>query len=201
MSTFWDEKFGSDEFLYGKEPNRYIEEKSSLLTPLSVVVCLGEGEGRNGVYLAKKGHNVVAIDNSSVGLTKAHKFANEEGVEIASLLIDLGEWEPKKRVCDAVVTSYCHLGEPLREAVWNQVFATLKNKGYFVAEFFSKDQLSYTSGGPKDVNLLYDAGEVEQLLQKIGFTLIELEKCETLLAEGRGHQGVASVVRFVAQKP
>ena len=77
----WDERYSADEYAYGKEPNDFLRQHARLI-PAGKVLCLADGEGRNSVYLAQQGYQVVAIDSSSTGLKKAHKLAAERNVEI-----------------------------------------------------------------------------------------------------------------------
>jgi len=200
MARSWDEKFTGAEYLYGLQPNVFIEACAHTFDPHSQVLCLGEGEGRNAVYLAKKGHRVEALDNSSVGLEKARLFAGSEGISITTTEQDLERWDPKEECYDYVVSSYLHLKEPLRTKVFIDVVKSLKSGGAFCGEFFSKAQYHLTSGGPKDLELLYDAREMVKVLENLP---VEIERCdqlETILDEGKGHQGLASVVRIVFLK-
>ena len=67
-SSFWDERYGGDGFAYGTAPNRWLEAQVAALPAGGRVLCLGEGEGRNAVWLAEQGFTVDAVDGSPVGL-------------------------------------------------------------------------------------------------------------------------------------
>lgn len=200
MSEFWNAKFERNDYFYGTRPNQYIKQQSTLLKHGSAIACLGEGEGRNAVYLARRGHDVVALDSSDVGLQKACELALVHDVVIQTLCLDLSEWHPCEHVYDGVVTSFCHLSEPLRTHVWERVASSLVTGGYFIGEFFSHRQLEFQSGGPKDPALLYELEEVRSLVKRLPFDVIELEETVVFLDEGVGHQGDASVIRMTLKK-
>jgi len=66
----WDERYSSAGYAYGTEPNGFLVATASRL-PAGRILCLGEGEGRNAVWLARQGYEVTAVDASRVGLQKA----------------------------------------------------------------------------------------------------------------------------------
>ena len=62
QATFWNERYATDEYLFGKEPNAFLVRESHRLSPGSKVLAIADGEGRNSVFLAQHGHRVVATD-------------------------------------------------------------------------------------------------------------------------------------------
>lgn len=199
IGQMWDEKFSREGYFYGFEPNVFIESKTSLLAPQGKVLCLGEGEGRNAVYLASKGFEVTALDASAIGMTKALSLAEKKGVSFKVELLDLQQWDPKETY-DAVVTSYLHLEDPLRTQAFQKAIASLKPQGYFIGEFFSLNQLPRESGGPKKPSLLYTLESLEKIFAIDGCELQYLQECDVLLDEGNGHQGDALVIRVIVKK-
>lgn len=197
---FWNSKFRGEEHFYGTRPNAYIKEKSFLIRQGGKVLCLGEGEGRNALYLANEGHDITAIDASDVGLEKARKLTLSHGHTIETIHMDLALWHPEADQYDAVATSYLHLPQPLRKEVLVKSISTLKKGGFFIGEFFSQEQLAFSSGGPKDPELLYSVEDMRQNLEGLDAELLELAREETDLDEGVGHVGPASVVRVVFKK-
>ncbi|WP_419770820.1 MAG: class I SAM-dependent methyltransferase [Candidatus Marinarcus sp.] len=197
QKEFWNKKFETEEYFYGKKPNAFLMSCEKNFSKKERMLCLGEGEGRNAVHFAKKGFEVRALDASDVALAKLEAFAQEEGVFIKTTCLDLNDWVPKKKF-GTIITSFLHLASPLREQVFNYIEGALKSKGFFVAEFFSKEQINYNSGGPKDLDLLYDVNSFEAL-----FTQSKIHKLvqqEVILDEGKGHHGKASVIRIIVQK-
>lgn len=199
IGQMWDEKFSREGYFYGFEPNVFIESNTTLLAPQGKVLCLGEGEGRNAVYLADKGFQVTALDASAVGMTKALALASKRGVSFDVQLLDLEQWDPKERY-DAIVTSYLHLEEPLRTQAFRKAVSSLNPKGYFIGEFFSLAQIPRESGGPKKPSLLYTLASLESIFSTEDCKIIELQECDVPLDEGNGHQGDALVIRVIVQK-
>ena len=195
QQEFWNSKFSRDGFLYGLKPNAFIASKVKSFPKNAKVLCLGEGEGRNAIFLAKKGFEVTAIDASDIGISKLHFRALEENLKIETICKDLNEWEVKEKY-DVIVASYLHMHKDEREALFEKIEESLSMDGIFVAEFFSKNQLKYNSGGPKDEDLLYCVKDFKC------FSLYENEIKElvTILDEGKGHQGEASVIRVLVNK-
>jgi len=200
MKTMWNEKFSRNGYLFGTKPNTYIAEKSVLLKPKTSVLCLGEGEGRNALFLAKNNFDVTAIDASDVGLQKAKELANANNCEIKIEQLDLNDWNPKENSFDAIVCSYLHLEEPLRSKTFKSIIHALLPNGIFIGEFFSHEQLNFSSGGPKNISLLYDLDSMKSILKNKSIEIIELVKELTNLDEGKGHQGEASVIRICFKK-
>ena len=196
--NFWDQQFGSDEFKYGKQPNAFLVEQAGLLAPYSNILVPGDGEGRNGVWLARQGHQVLAVDASVVGLSKARKLAAECGVTIATEHADLQHWMPSKSY-DAVVLTYVHLLAECRQAIHQNLARALRPGGVLVLEAFSPDQLAKTSGGPKNPELLYS---LELIRNDFSGMLQETYgiECEVNLDEGPGHHGPACVTRYIGQR-
>lgn len=196
QQEFWNSKFSRDGFLYGLKPNTFIASKIKLMPRNSDVLCLGEGEGRNAIFLAKRSMNVTAIDASNIGLSKLEQRAKEENLSIKTQCLDLNDWEAKEQY-DVIVASYLHMYKNEREALFEKIEESLKPDGYFIGEFFSTKQVDYTSGGPKDLDLLYSVDDFKK-----AFALYEADIKEqvTILDEGKGHQGEACVIRVIIQK-
>lgn len=199
IARMWDEKFSCEDYFYGFEPNAFIKSKADLIKAKGEVLCLGEGEGRNAVFLASEGFKVTALDASAVGISKALSLASKRGVSFNVELLDLQQWNPKQKY-DGIVTSYLHLQEPLRTQVFQTAIKSLKTGGYFIAEFFSINQISRDSGGPKKEELLYTTNSLRDIFSIVGCEILYLEEEDVFLSEGKGHQGDALVVRVIVKK-
>ena len=195
----WNEKFSREGYLYGKHPNTFLAKYIDALPKHSTVLFLGEGEGRNACYAASKGHRAVALDASDIGLEKAQRLAHEQGVEIWTIHTGLESWHEEGDY-SAVMASFLHLKEPLRSDAFRKALNALRPSGVFVAEFFSKHQLPRSSGGPKDIDLLYSARELLPLFTVEGFVIETLEEVIDVLDEGPGHQGEAALLRVVVRR-
>ncbi|ACJ00509.1 SAM-dependent methyltransferase [Rhodospirillum centenum] len=199
MSSFWDERFATDGFVYGTEPNAFLTAQASLLAPGGRVLLPGDGEGRNGVWLAERGLEVLAVDSSAVGLAKAERLARERGVRIATAVADLAAWDWPEARFDAVVVIFLHLPPDCRARVHAAMARSLRPGGVLILETFRPAQLGRASGGPKDPALLYDADMLRR--DFAGLEILLLEEADPALDEGPFHRGPAATVRLVARRP
>jgi SAM-dependent methyltransferase len=197
---FWNERFAKEGYFYGLEPNLYVASHIDAFNGPKKILFLGEGEGRNAIYAARAGHEVTALDASDIGLAKCAERSRAENLSVNLILTDLEVWNPDERY-DAVLCSFLHLPEPLRSDVYAKVLDALNPGGLFAGEFFSIHQMPRTTGGPKDETLLYTAAQLQEIFDRhAGCTVLELAETETELNEGRGHIGVASVVRMAVRR-
>lgn len=160
------------------------------------MLCLGEGEGRNAIFFAKNGFDVTAIDASDLGLKKLENRAIEEKLSIKTVCMDLNLWKANEKY-DVIVASYLHMYKNEREELFKKIEESLNIGGYFIGEFFFTKQLSYSSGGPKDLDLLYTTEDFINYFQncekKVSEEIVNLD-------EGIGHQGEACVIRVVIKR-
>jgi len=200
MSSFWDQRYAEPGYKYGVVPNAFLVEQTHRLIPGGCVLLPGDGEGRNSVWLALQGHNVLAVDSSAVGLEKARGLAAERGAQIGTLQADLADWVPTPGSADAVVMTFVHLPSSIRQTVHRRLAEALAPGGWLIIEAFDRTQLGRSSGGPKDADMLYP---LELLREDFAGLLHEAFAWagETMLDEGPGHQGAALVVRYVGQRP
>ena len=194
----WDERYSGEDYVYGTEPNDFLASVTDGL-PGGKALCLADGEGRNGVWLAGRGLDVTAVDSSSVGLAKAERLAAKRGVEINTVHADLADYEIGPAAWDVVVSIFCHLPPPLRRAVHAAVVAGLKPGGMFVLEAYTPAQLEYRTGGPSAVELMMTLDTLREELA--GLEFIRGMELERVVREGEYHDGKGAVVQVLARKP
>ena len=192
----WNERYASNEFAYGTEPNTFLVENANLLT--SPVLSLAEGEGRNAVFLASLGLDVLGVDASDVGLTKARQLAASRGLVIRTEVADLASYEPPENYYGSVISISAHLPSNTRNRLYPLVERSLKPGGILLLEAYSKAQISRDTGGPKDIEMLMDLAELEQ--QFSNCEPIVAQEIEREVIEGKFHTGLACVVQFIARK-
>ena len=197
MQDQWNERYSKEDFHYGKEPNNFLKEELPKLTR-GKILFVGEGEGRNAVYAAKLGWEVDAIDFSHEGKRKAEKLAEEFGVKINYEIQDFADFIPKENTYDAVGIFFIHLDENLREKLFAKIISSLKHNGKIIFECFEKEQINNSTGGPKNVELLYSLEDIVNEFIDLDFEKLSKEK--VILTEGAGHNGPAMVIRFVGVK-
>ena len=198
MQEVWNAKFQGEKRLYGDAPNNFIQDNFELLENAKTVMCLGEGEGRNAVFLAEKGLEVEALDISDVGLFKLRQWAKEHYlyIKIRHTLIEY--WQPEP-LYDAVVCTYLHLPKPTQKMLFEKALEALHVNGIFIAELFSESQINFFSGGPKNIALLYDFNDILDIVKLLPCEVIKLSQEVIFLNEGT-HQGRGSVIRIILKK-
>ena len=194
----WDQRYAATSYYYGTEPNDFLRERFPAIAAGGAVLCLGEGEGRNAVFLAEQGYRVVALDQSVVGLEKAKRLATATGVNIDTVVADLVDYRIEAGRWDGIVSIWCHLPSAARSAMHRQVVVGLKPQGAFLLEAYTPNQISYGTGGPQSVDLLPSLVELRRDLD--GLDLIYAEERERVVQEGSGHTGLSAVVQIVARR-
>ena len=194
----WDERYQTPEYIFGDQPCQWLIMNQHRIPQSGKALALGDGEGRNGVFLAELGLQVTSVDLSEVGLNKARALAMKRGVAIQTVQADLEYYEIDPESHDMIISIYCHLPEAIRKLVHERAEVALKPGGLFILEAFHHAQLKYQSGGPKTTDLLYD---LDVLLDDFQ-TLQILEAFDGLcyLDEGARHSGLGHIVRLVLQK-
>jgi len=195
---YWDELYRRNEYVYGTEPNRYLVEKASQLRPGMKALVVGDGEGRNGVWLASRGLVVVSVERSCCGVEKARRLAHEKEVELEFECSDLLQWTWPREEFDIAVAVYLHLGEMERGTIHRHMENCLKPGGLLLLEAFRRSRSIEPGDGIAQQYALYTTG----LLRRdfCDFEFIELLEGTVALNEGAMHQGQAEIVRLFARK-
>lgn len=202
MKSFWEERYGAPEYAYGEEPNQFLKEQLALL-PKGRILFPADGEGRNSVYAATQGWDVVAFDMSAEGKKKANALAKKFGVEVDFRVGLIQELEFPKESFDALVLIYAHFPPEFRKAWHQRLAGFLKPGGTLIIEGFSKEHLELSKknpevGGPQNIDMLFSIEELQEDFE--GFDLLECCGRTVDLSEGLYHVGTSSVIRLVARK-
>lgn len=195
----WDERYKDPDYVYGKQPNDFLASLPLKAEKGQKVLCLAEGEGRNAVYLASLGYEVLAVDQSMAGLRKALNLASENGVEIEVEQADLASYKIQSGKYDGIISIFGHFDSQTRTYIYNEAINGLKKDGFLAMEVYSKEQLMYNTGGPKSDEMLYDLVELESGFQNMLEYIIK-RKVERDIMEGKYHTGTGSVIQIFALK-
>ena len=190
----WDERYAQDEWIFGTEPNEFLREEAHRIPP-GRVLCLGEGEGRNSVFLAEQGYEVVGVDRSQVGLDKAQALAKERGVFVETVVSSIEDFDLTEGEWEGIVSIFFHLPPQLRRKVHKAVVQGLAPGGILILEAYTPRQLELGTGGPPDVEKLMTLGVLAEEL--VGLEPLFAQEVEREVHEGRMHHGFGSVVQFV----
>ena len=196
----WNERYGNDEYIFGKEPNAYLASQAALLSPGQRALLVADGEGRNGVWCAQQGLTVDAFDVSTVGIVKARQLAAERGVKVNFNLCGYEDWPWTPETYDVMVVVFAHFAKAeKRQQLFANYVRTLKPGGLLIIQGYTPKQIEYKTGGPSDVDLLF----TEELLQD-AFSGLEIQECacyEAEISEGTLHVGMSALIGLVARKP
>ncbi len=197
MNNIWNERYSKEEYVYGEEPNVFFSEQLNELQK-GIIILPCEGEGRNAVHAASQGWVVNAFDASDAGKIKALQLARKKGVSIDYRIADAATVNYPERSADAVAFIYAHFPAAIRKQIHQKAISWLKPGGKIIIEAFSPSQLQNTSGGPKDVTMLYNERILINDFLELNIELIQ--SLQTTLQEGEYHQGRADIMRFVGSK-
>jgi 2-polyprenyl-3-methyl-5-hydroxy-6-metoxy-1,4-benzoquinol methylase len=196
--TFWDERFEGDDYRYGIQPNPFLATQAGRLAPGSRVLSVGDGEGRNGVWLAEQGFAATSQDGSEVAQGKARKMAAERGVPLETVFSDLTTWEWPRDTFDGVACVFVHFRPETRQTVHHNMLAALKPGGLLIMEVFHTGQLALKTGGPPVMEMLYDAAMLRDDFQNADILL--LEEARSHIPQDTFQRGEAALIRMVARR-
>ncbi len=196
----WNERYAGEDFLFGTAPNAFLRAQRHRLPACGSALAVADGEGRNGVWLAEQGLEVLAVDASEAGLAKSRRLAAERGVKLAWELADLAGWEFGRGRFDVIAAIFIQFADPaLRTRIFDGIKAALKPGGVLLLEGYRPEQLAYRTGGPSELANLYTES---MLREAFGDLHIEyLASYDAELDEGAGHRGMSALIDLVARKP
>ncbi|MEL4504250.1 class I SAM-dependent methyltransferase [Luteococcus sp. H138] len=193
----WNSRYSHPNYLYGYRPNDFLVAAEVMLRRGSRVLVLGDGEGRNGVWLAQKGHQVTTVDISEVGAAKARTLAGERGVTLDIQVADLADWvhgPAAQGPWDGIVSIFCHLPAELRRGVADALTPQLAAQGKLIMETYTPAQPSMGTGGPKNPEVLLTR---QNVLDEWPGLDLDVRMVERRIFEGMGHQGLSSVLQVL----
>ncbi len=195
----WDQRYAEEGFVYGTEPNEFLRSEYVRIPDAGRVLCLAEGEGRNAVFLARQGYSVTAVDLSPVGLQKARRLAEENGVEISTEVANLADYDLGEQAWDGIVSIAAHVPPALRQQLHSRVVRALKPDGVLILEGYTPQHLEMDGiGGPPDRSLMMSLDELRAELEGLEFVIGR--EVQRHISEGRYHQGESAVVQVIARK-
>jgi SAM-dependent methyltransferase len=195
----WNTRFAAEGYLFGKEPNAFLASQRERLKPGMRALCVADGEGRNSVWLARRGLKVTAFDFSPVGVAKARALAREAAVAVDHRESDIYRWDWSQAQYDAVVAIFIQFAAPVERA---RIFAGLRQAlapgGLLVMQGYHPGQIAYGTGGPSQAENLYS----EELLRE-SFADLEIQHLachDDSVDEGPGHRGMSALIDLVARR-
>ncbi|MDR3473782.1 MAG: class I SAM-dependent methyltransferase [Devosia sp.] len=199
-TNVWDDRYAGEEYLFGTEPNAFLARQGARLKAGGRALAVADGEGRNGVWLARQDLEVVSLDSSAAAQQKAARLAAAQGVTLHLVLADIASWAWPEAGFDVVVGIFIQFAKPdLRTKMFAGMERALKPGGLLLLEGYRPEQLGYGTGGPSSVENLY----TEDLLREAFPTLeiVELKAYDAPIKEGHGHSGMSALIDLVARRP
>ena len=194
----WEERYAGENYLFGTEPNDFLAEEAARLVPGQRALAVADGEGRNGVWLAGKGLDVLSVDFSANALVKARALAAERGLTIKTEQADLFAWDWPVAAFDLAVAFFIQPGRAQQRILFAAMLAALKPGGMLIFEAHAKAQAASEFGGPDNPDHLYSAATVREALAGVEAEIVILEE-KTIIRRGGRHPGKpAAVVRLIA---
>ena len=156
---FWDKKYETGAYIFGKEPVAFLREHIDLL-PRGKALDIAMGEGRNAVFLAKNGFSVDGCDVSEIAVKKALDLATENNVKIHAFVADLETYKLPKDTYDVIAFFYY-----LQRGLVPQMKEALKPDGMIIYETYTIENWELGFEGPKNKDYLLKPNELLDLFK------------------------------------
>ena len=199
MASMWDERYATEEYLFGTEPNAFLVAQRHLLKPGMRCLAVADGEGRNGVWLAQQGLQVLSVEASAVAQQKARKLATQRNVTLEFEQADLAQWDWGENRFDVVAAIFIQFAPPaLRDEMFAGIRRCLKPGGLLLLQGYTPRQLEYGTGGPSAAENLY----TEPLLREAFADMewLHFAEHDEEVREGSGHHGMSALIDLAARK-
>jgi cyclopropane fatty-acyl-phospholipid synthase-like methyltransferase len=195
----WNERFSAPGFLFGSAPNEFLRNEAHRLKAGQTALSVADGEGRNGVFLAEQGLDVLSVDFSPLALAKARELARSRGVALRTEQVDLMRWTWPTAQFDVVVAIFIQFSTAEeRPHVFAGIKQALKPGGLLLMQGYRTEQLAYGTGGPKEIGNLYTRALLEQAFAD--FTTLDVREHDDVIREGSGHSGMSALIDLVGRK-
>jgi len=203
MSEFerWQTRFSTPGYLFGKEPNAFVKRNAYLIKTKAGgrALSIADGEGRNGVFIAQCGLNVLSLDFSPTAQEKARQLAAERGVTIRTEIADLATWQWPVEAFDLIAGIFFQFTPPdLRSKVFAHIKRALKPGGILLIEGYGPKQLEYKTGGPSELDRLYTPKMLRDAFGDL--SELDIKEYDAEVDEGSGHAGMSALVDLVGRK-
>lgn len=196
----WNTRFSADGYLFGTAPNGFLAAQKKRLPKSGRALAIADGEGRNGVWLAQQGLEVVSLDFSKIALQKAERLAAEAEVPIETVAADLYHWDWPEAAFDVIAGIFFQFAPPAERArIFAGIEKALRPGGLLVIQGYRPEQVDYGTGGPPHRENMYTEALLREAFGEL--EILHLESHDSEIAEGSGHVGMSALIDLVARKP
>lgn len=197
--NFWDEVYAETHYVFGTAPNAFLASQQALLKPGQRALAVADGEGRNGVWLAEQGLDVLSVEYSVPAVKKARKLAQERGVTLAFEVADVLNWNWPQQAYDVVAAIFVQFAAPeQRTRLFAHMQAALKPGGLLILQGYTPKQITYKTGGPSAVENMYTTALLRDAFAEMN--IVHLAEHEEFISEGTKHHGMSALIDMVAVK-
>ena len=193
QSQEWDQRYAGSDLVWTAEPNRFVVAELQALAP-GRALDVAAGEGRNAVWLARRGWQVTAVDFSAVGLDKGRRLAEHAGVTVDWVCADVREYEPEPGSFQLVLIAYLQLREAELDGVLRRAAKALAPGGVLLVIGHDVTNLTEGTGGPQDPAVLHTPESIARSLGEL--TVLRSERVRRPVA-GSPRDAVDTLVRAV----
>jgi 2-polyprenyl-3-methyl-5-hydroxy-6-metoxy-1,4-benzoquinol methylase len=194
----WNQRFAADDYVFGTAPNQFLAAQKHLLRRGDTALAVADGEGRNGVFLAEQGLDVLSVDLAEKGIDKARRLAASRGVPLRIEHADIFAWEPGQSF-DVIAGIFIQFATPpQRTALFAKFVEWLKPGATLILQGYRPEQIAYATGGPRQAENLYTADMLRSAFAAL--TIVHLREHDDVILEGNGHAGMSALIDLVARK-
>lgn len=135
----WNAKYDSSTCLAGREPSQWLADHTDLLAGKGKALDIAMGEGRNTLFAASLGYDVLGIDISEVGISRAETLARQNKLTIHTQIVDLDHYKIDESAYDLILCFYF-----LNRRLFEGICKGLRPGGTLIFETFTVDYLQYS---------------------------------------------------------
>jgi SAM-dependent methyltransferase len=195
----WEKRYDAPEYLYGTEPNAFLKAQAGRLPKTGKALAVADGEGRNGVWLAEQGLDVLSVDFSPRAQAKAKALAARRGVAVRFIQADVTAWDWPEAEFDVVAVIFIQFSAPPeRQRIFAGIRQALKPGGLLLLQGYRVEQIAYNTGGPSEIENLYTEAMLREEFGSFG--KLDIKVHDSVVSEGSRHSGMAAVIDLVGWK-
>jgi SAM-dependent methyltransferase len=195
----WENRYAAPGYHFGTEPNAFLKAQSHLLRPGQKALAVADGEGRNGVWLAEQGLDVLSLEFAPSAIAKAHALATARGVMLRAEQADILTWSWPIEAFDVIVAIFIQFATPdERTRLFAGMKQALKPGGLLLMQGYRPEQLAYGTGGPSRAENLYTRALLGSAFKD--FASLDIREHDSAIAEGTAHVGMSALIDMVGRK-
>ena len=180
----WESRFSAPGYLFGLAPNEFLARQAHRLKAGQTALSIADGEGRNGVWLAEQGLDVLSIDFSPTALAKAQALA-ERGVRLRTEQADIVNWSWPADAFDVIAAIFIQFAPPdARPRIFAGIRQALRPGGLLLMQGYRPEQLTYRTGGPDKPENLYTRSLLEEAFGD--FASVTIDEHDSITAKAPG---------------